>query len=86
MGKNQLNKPDLRQFMVVKSYYEHGLLKDEHVFTTDSLKEAVITAYKSLGKDYIISVEMYEADGKTRVKIFYTSDLMSLYGIKEYLK
>ena len=80
------NKPNLRQFVVVRSYYKDLLLKDEHIFTSDSLEEAIKIAHESLDNEYYIQVKVYEADGETLVTRFYPTDINALYKIRQYLK
>lgn len=80
------NKPNLRQFVVVKYYYKGYILTDEHVFTSDSFKEAIETAYESLNDECYVQVEIYEADGKTSVCKWYPYQIRVLYQIRQYLK
>lgn len=84
------NKPNLRQFEVVKTYFddEEHKWKDEHLYTTDSFKEAIKIAYETYGKvdQYIsITIACYEADGETLVNRWYTMDIINLYKIRQYL-
>ena len=80
------NKPNMRQFVVVKYYHKDLHITKEHVFTSDSFKEAIKVAYKSISENCYIEMNVYEADGKKIICNWIQSDIRDLYKIREYLK
>lgn len=81
------NKPNLRQFVVIKEQYDDGKWKQIESFTTDSFREAIEIAYEHYSHTIYddVHIAVYEADGKLLVCDLKETNILTLYKLRHYL-